>query len=120
MKVLLVDDDPSIQRLYTKAFTAREHEVTVGQDGVEGVQLAAAEQPQIIMLDVMMPNGNGIDALKQLKASDATKQIPVIMLSANDDPTLMQSSLETGASRYVVKGNMEPLDIVQMAEEVAG
>jgi CheY-like chemotaxis protein len=119
MKVLVIDDNPMIQRLYGRSLEAAGVTAVIGSDGSQAVTLATSELPDVILLDVMMPEMNGIEALKQLKTADETKHIPVIMLSANDDALVMQNALQNGAARYLVKSNIEPVDVIAMVEETA-
>lgn len=119
MKVLVIDDSPMIQRLYARSLDAAGIQATVVGDGDEGVALANSEQPDVILLDVMMPEMNGIEVLKTLKAGESTQNIPVVMLSANDDALVMQKALQNGAVRYLVKSNVEPTDVIAMVEETA-
>jgi CheY-like chemotaxis protein len=112
MKVLIVEDNPVLQRLYGRALEMTGHTIVTANDGDIAITTAANENPDIILMDVMMPTMNGIEALRQIKANDATKAIPVIMLSANDDGVVMQKALQSGASRFLVKSNVEPSDII--------
>lgn len=117
MKVLIVEDNPIIQRLYGRAIEHEGHTVIAVPDGSLALAAATVEQPDIVLMDIMMPTMNGIDALIQLKSDKSTKHIPVAMLSAYDDPALMQKALQSGANRFLVKSNVEPQDIVPYIQQ---
>ncbi len=117
MKILVVEDDPLIQRMYGRSLQQAGYTVAFANNGPEGLSAATSEHPDIILMDVMMPGMDGIEVLKELKGSQATAPIPVIMLSANDDPELMQHALELGAKRYLSKQTVEPSQIVQMVQQ---
>ncbi len=116
MKVLVVEDDKIIQRMYSQVVQQAGHELLTAADGAEAQNAAESGHPDIIMMDVMMPHMNGIDALKTLKESEQTREIPVIMLSAYDDPELMQQALDAGAERYVTKSSMEPAQVIELLQ----
>lgn len=117
MKILIVEDNEIMQRMYGRAMLDAGYVVVTSGDGQAALDLAAQEAPDIIMLDVMMPNMNGIQVLEALKANDATKAIPIIMLSANDDGNLMQKAMELGANHYLVKALLEPADVVKLVND---
>ena len=77
--LLLVEDDPTLQRLYSRVFDEADFEVVVASDGVAIVEKASVESPDVILMDVMMPNRNGMEALGDLKDNEETKDIPEIM-----------------------------------------
>lgn len=120
MKVLIVEDNPSVQRMYGKALEFAGFTVVVANDGNVALEMAQREKPDVILMDVMMPVMNGLDALKLLKADDQAKTIPVIMLSAFEDDNLVIEAMSIGASRYLVKSNNEPKQIIDVIKEVTG
>lgn len=98
MRILVAEDDPAVARLYAAYAESRGHGVLFARDGAEMLALAAAERPDIILLDVSMPELDGRDALQQLKASPSTARIPVLVVSAfGGDQQLRDLLLELGA-----------------------
>jgi CheY-like chemotaxis protein len=119
IKVLLVEDNPFIQRMYGRAFQEAGLTVLTASDGTTVVDLTLQEHPDIILMDVMMPNHNGLETLKDLKANEQTRNVPVIMISAYEEPSLMQESLQLGANRYLLKSAVEPSTLLaHMHEDV--
>ncbi len=118
IKVLIVEDDPLISRMYQKIFTFQKHEVEVANDGEEGLAKAKSTDPTIILLDVMMPKMNGLEVLERLKADDATKKIPVIMLTNLSGQQDAETALITGAVKYIIKSEHTPKEIADLVEEV--
>ncbi len=114
MKVLILDDDEFVLDLYKRVFKLEKHEVEGASDGVEGLaKLERMKQlPDIIILDVMMPNMNGFDFLKKIKAEEAFKKIPVIILSNLYSREDRQKGLDLGANIYMVKSEHDPKEIV--------
>ncbi|HSX29235.1 MAG TPA: response regulator [Candidatus Saccharimonadales bacterium] len=117
-KVLIVEDDPLMSRMYQKIFTFEKYEVEMAADGEEGVAKAGSVNPTIILLDVMMPKMNGLQALEKLKASDQTKHVPVVMLTNLAGQQDAETALAKGAVKYIVKSEHEPKEVVDMVKEI--
>jgi len=116
-KVLVVDDDPVIQRLLRVNFEMEGYEVIVASDGVDGLERARADHPDIVVLDIMMPRMSGLDVAKALKADPDTASIPVLLLSAKAQEADMRAGDESGADGYLTKP-FDPLQLLQHVEEL--
>jgi CheY-like chemotaxis protein len=84
-KVLVVDDSQLIRRLVTVSLKARGHVVLEAEDGAQGLELTAAEGPDLIILDRQMPNVDGFEVVRRLRDDDATRDLPILMLSEDAD-----------------------------------
>lgn len=114
LRVLIAEDDPSSLRLYRTYAERRGHTVIATRDGAETLLLAGAERPDVILLDVSMPKLDGRDVLRQLKATDHTRRIPVLVVSAaGGDPNLRAQLVELGAQDVVEK----PVDLLATFEK---
>lgn len=102
-KLLLVDDDPLFLRYLATLFPRKEYEVVTASNGQEAVQHARRLKPDLIVLDLDMPKPDGIETCKILKADQATKQIPVVVLTATESLEVNQKSFEAGAQVTVLK-----------------
>jgi CheY-like chemotaxis protein len=116
-RLVLVEDDPSIRRMYERAFSTAGFDVTTSEDGTIIAEVAKMNPPDVILMDIMMPNFNGLEALEELKANVLTRGIPVIMLSAYDNAEIVKRALELGARHYLVKSAYEPQQIVDILNE---
>ena len=105
--VVIIEDDETAASYYATLFRGNGYRVEVANDGVSGVDLCARMQPQVILLDVMMPRQNGILVLQTLRASDETKSTPVVVMSNFSEPTLIKRALQLGALEYVIKTQVE-------------
>jgi len=105
--VVIIEDDPVAANYYATLFRGNGYQVEVANDGVSGVDLCARLQPQVILLDVMMPRQNGILVLQTLRASDETKNTPVVVMSNFSEPTLIKRAIQLGALEYVIKTQVE-------------
>ncbi|HVP68595.1 MAG TPA: response regulator [Anaeromyxobacteraceae bacterium] len=107
-RFLIAEDDPGTARLYQSYAQRRGHDVLLARDGAETLLLAAAEAPDLIMLDVAMPKLDGRDVLKQLRANARTARIPVLVVSAMAaDANLRSQLVELGADDVLEK----PVDL---------
>ncbi|HEY6736776.1 MAG TPA: response regulator [Candidatus Saccharimonadia bacterium] len=117
-KVLIIEDDPLMSRMYQKIFTFEKYEVVMAGDGQQGLDLARSEKPTLILLDVMMPKMNGFQVLEKLKADPDTKQIPVVMLTNLAGEQDAETALAKGAVKYIVKSEYEPKQVADMVKEI--
>lgn len=117
-KILIVEDDPLMSRMYQKIFTFENFEVEMAGDGQEGIDKARASKPTLILLDVMMPKMNGLQALEKLKADVETKSIPVVMLTNLAGQQDAEAALAKGAVKYIIKSEYEPKQVANMVKEI--
>jgi DNA-binding response OmpR family regulator len=99
-KVLVVDDEPTVREVVASYLRRDGHHVAEAADGLRALELLAADPPDLVVLDMMLPGTNGLDVLRRVRA---TSQIPVIMLTARADESDRVTGLELGADDYVVK-----------------
>ena len=110
--VLVVEDDPVILRLLEVNFELEGFDVLLAHDGVEGIEVARAHRPDIVVSDIMMPRASGLELVEALKGDEATRSIPIILLSAKAQTSDLKTGMEAGADDYVTKP-FEPLDLVE-------
>ena len=116
-KILYADDEEDIKLIVKMYLESRGYQVLTAYDGLDAIAQAEAEKPDIILLDLMMPVLDGFEVAKRLKASDATKHIPIIMLSAAQQAESIKKGIEAGATDYLVKP-FEPSHLEKLLEKV--
>jgi DNA-binding response OmpR family regulator len=120
-KILIVDDDRLMLKMYQGKFEDDGFEVAVATDGQTGFDKALEFKPNLILLDIMMPNVDGFEMLKKLKGNAATKKTPVILLTnvggSNED---VERGLSLGAVAYMVKAHYDVKDVVKKVKEILG
>ncbi len=114
VKVLIVDDSDVIKKSLKDFFRGYDFHVFTCSDGLEGIQLAAEKKPDIIFLDLMMPNVDGIKMLKVKSVLNDIKHIPVIVISGNTVKSNVMAAMEAGASKVISK----PIDEKILKEAV--
>ena len=120
-KILLVEDDPLMVRLYERALTLNGFEVEFAATGLEAIEkLSGGTRPAVILLDLMMPEMNGLDALKKMKQMPEVKDIPVIVLTnlSMGDGSEKQA-IEMGATLFLIKSQHAPKEIIERIKEMA-
>jgi DNA-binding response OmpR family regulator len=109
-RVVVADDDPDIVDILTFNLMTAGYEVTSAADGMEALELVRASMPDLVVLDIMMPRMDGLEALAALKADEATKDIPVVMLTAKTSDNDQWAGWEAGADYYITK----PFDLDEL------
>lgn len=114
-KILIVDDDPDLRRALKIRLRANHYDTVQASDGYSAISVAQKEQPNLIILDLGLPAGDGFVVLKRLQDSDALSTIPVIVLSARDPQSNEQQTLAAGAAAFFQKpaDNNELLDVIR-------
>jgi two-component system alkaline phosphatase synthesis response regulator PhoP len=102
-RILVVDDEIYIVHILDFSLGMEGYEVVTALDGEEALQKVKEATPDLIVLDIMMPKMDGYETCKALKADDATKNIPVILLSAKGRNVDMQTGYDVGADDYITK-----------------
>jgi DNA-binding response OmpR family regulator len=101
--VLAADDDEDILGLVTFRLERAGYTVIVARDGEEALELAFREQPDLAVLDVMMPKVDGFEVTRRLRADEATRRMPIILLTAKSQEADVQQGFEAGADDYIRK-----------------
>lgn len=102
-KILIVEDEATCIKLVDLVVDKDKIDVAVATDGVEGIQKAAAEKPDLIFLDIMLPKVNGYDVIKRLKGDSNLSAIPIIVISARAGEKGKQMALDAGAREFISK-----------------
>jgi DNA-binding response OmpR family regulator len=119
-KILLVDDDKLMVKMYQGKFEDDGYDIEVATDGEQGLIKTLEFNPDLILLDIMMPKINGLEVLKKLKEKKETKKIPVILLTNVGGDEDAEKGLALGAVAYLVKAHYDAKDVVKKVKEVLG
>lgn len=102
-KILIVDDSPTELHVLTKILHQGGHETLTASDGEAGIAVAKAQQPDVVLMDVVMPGLNGFQATRKLSRDPETQAIPVLMVTTKDQDTDREWGMRQGAKGYLVK-----------------
>ena len=102
-RVVVIDDDPDILNLVSVLLQRVGAQTTTFADGHSAIRYLAQETPDLIVLDLMLPDVDGMDILRQIRARSRFEEVPVLVLSAKADPDTIRIALDSGADSYVTK-----------------
>ena len=113
-KILVVDDEPHIVHLLSLRLEANDYQVLKAYDGVECLQIAQIEIPDLILLDISMPYKDGVQTFDELKQLDITKSIPIIFITAVATVEMKVQALNMGANDFIAK----PFDSYELLKKI--
>ncbi len=115
-KILIVDDSKVVamtQQIILRSL--KQCEVITAEDGIKGVEKAVAEQPDLILMDVVMPRMNGFEAVRLIRGHEVTEKIPIIMVTTRSESAHVDEGFASGCDDYVYK----PINAAQLLEKIA-
>lgn len=118
--VVLVEDDVVLSEMYAKKLGMAGLTVERAMDGEEGLSLIRKVNPDLVLLDIMMPKKNGLDTLKDLRADPAFANTYVVLLSNVGDESYIDEGLKLGANQYMMKSNFTPSEVVDQIKKWLG
>jgi CheY-like chemotaxis protein len=116
-KLLVCDDEEVLRQLLRATFESEGYDVLEARDGLEGVARARENRPDLIVIDMMMPGGSGLHALRELRQDASLRQTPVIMLTARAQLADRRAAAAAGADYYLAKP-FSPLRLAELAGEL--
>lgn len=119
-KVLFIEDEPALQRTLTIALKEAGFDALSAFDGETGLNMAKNEKPDIVLLDLIIPKMDGFTVLENLKKDEATKNIPVVVLTNLEATEDVEKVVGLGATTYLVKANYDISEIVAKVKEILG
>jgi DNA-binding response OmpR family regulator len=120
IKVLLIEDDDAAAEMYRLRLVSDGYTVVLARDGEEGLEMAGAEAPDFIYLDIRLPRIDGFEVLERLRANPETAAIPVIILTNFGEPEFRERGLKLGALEFLVKADTTPSSLSATVERVTG
>jgi DNA-binding response OmpR family regulator len=112
-KILFIEDEAAIQKTLGESLRKRDYEVQSALDGEIGLRLAKSENPDLILLDIILPKKNGLEVLEELREDEKTKDIPVIILTNLENVGEVEKAIELGATTYLVKANYSLDEVIE-------
>ncbi|MEI7749474.1 MAG: response regulator [Candidatus Moraniibacteriota bacterium] len=117
-KILLVEDDFFVRDIYQRKLRECGFEVRSAENGVEGMECLKESVPDLVMLDIFMPYMDGRDVLREIKANEAWKHIPVILLTNFSASEGVRDGFSLGAEEYLIKSHFTPSEVLRKVESV--
>jgi len=116
-KILIIEDESALQKTLGDFLGEKGYEITSALDGELGLALAKEKNPDLILLDLILPKINGFDVLKQLKEDEKTKSIPVIVLTNLEEMSDIDKVIGLGATTYLVKTEYKLEDVLSKIKQ---
>ncbi len=116
-KILIIEDDPSASRLAGYALEREGYQIVTAANGVDGMRKAQEEQPDLLILDVMLPGLDGFEICHRLRAESGSDHLPILMISAKAQESDKATGLKVGADEYLVKP-ADPAEVVDRVENL--
>ncbi len=113
-RILIVEDSAVNRALLSAALQPEGYEIMTAADGLLGVEVAQWEQPDLILMDIILTGLNGLEAARRLKAHSGTRHIPIIAISAQATPAERRQALDAGCDGYLAR----PLDIRALPQQI--
>lgn len=112
-KILIIEDEKILAEMYKDKFSRAGFEVFLAFDSKEGLEITKKEKPDLILLDILLPQEDGIVFLNWLKNEPEIASIPVVAFSNYDEPKTKKEAFELGVKEYLIKSNYTPEEVVQ-------
>jgi len=116
--ILLVEDDPFLIEIYTTKLKESGYAVDTAEDGDTALRKVKEKLPDLMLLDIVLPNFNGWEILRQIKADEMTKGLKVIILSNLGEKDEVEKGIKLGATKYLVKAHYTPSEVVSEVKKI--
>jgi DNA-binding response OmpR family regulator len=116
-KILFIEDEAALQKTFRDILEKEGYQMISALDGESGLRLAKSQKPDLILLDLILPKKDGFEVLKELKEDEATKGIPVIVLTNLEDIESVEKAIELGATTYLVKAQYTLEEVIQKVKK---
>ena len=117
-KILLIEDDPFLIDIYTTKLKEASYSVDVAEDGDTALRKVKDEPPDLMLLDIVLPNFNGWEILRKVKSSDKNKKIKVVILSNLGEKDEIEKGIKLGATKYLVKAHYTPSEVIEEIKKI--
>jgi DNA-binding response OmpR family regulator len=116
-KILIIEDELALQKTFSDILEKEGYQVISALNGESGLMLAKKENPDLILLDLILPQKDGFEVLKELKKDETTNEIPVIVLTNLEDIQSVERAVELGAKTYLVKAQYTLKEVIQKIKD---
>ena len=119
-KILLIEDEEIMIDLLQRKLTQEGYEVSLAKDGVEGLEMIKEIKPDLILLDIVMPNKNGFEVMEEIQVDEALKDIPIIVISNSGQPVEIDKAKKLGARDWLIKTEFDPQEVIEKVKKQIG
>ncbi len=117
-KILIIEDEKILSDLYAEKFQQAGFSVILAPEAEEGLEIAKKEKPDLIILDILLPKGDGISFLQKIREEPGLSLTPVVVFSNYDDPPTKKAAFRLGVKDYLIKTNYTPREIIEKIKTI--
>lgn len=117
-RILIIEDETTLQRALSEFLTTEGFEVLNASDGEEGLDMAKTKNPDLVLLDIILPKKDGYEVLSEIKKDERTDHIPVVLLTNLEAAEDVERAFNAGATTYLVKSNYKLEEVVKKIKEI--
>jgi len=111
-KILLIEDEEVISELLQKKIAMEGYDISVAEDGEEGLKMMKENKPDLILLDIIMPKMGGFDVMEEMQRDKELKEIPIIIISNSGQPVEIDRAKELGVKDFLIKTEFDPQEVI--------
>lgn len=119
-KILIIEDEEIMINLLQRKLKEEGYDIALANNGKDGVEMMEKENPQLILLDIIMPKMGGLEVMEKMQESEKLKKIPVIIISNSGQPVEIDRARELGAKDWLVKTEFDPQEVVDKVKKQIG
>jgi len=119
-KILIIEDEELLCNLLERKLNEEGYQVSVAKDGVEGMKMIKETKPDLILLDIVMPNKNGFEVMDEMQTDEKLKHIPIIVISNSGQPVEIDKAKELGAKDWLIKTEFDPQEVIEKVKKQIG
>jgi len=119
-KILMIEDERIIVDLLKRKLEKEGYQVSVGRDGVEGLEKMRKDKPELILLDIVMPRMGGLEVMEKMRDDDELKDIPIVVISNSGQPIELDRAKKLGAKDWLVKTEFDPQEVIRKVKKQIG
>jgi len=119
-KILIIEDEELLYNLLQRKLSEEGYEASVAKDGVEGMKMIKEMKPDLILLDIVMPNKNGFEVMDEMQADERLKHIPIIVISNSGQPVEIDKAKDLGAKDWLIKTEFDPQEVIEKVKKQIG
>ncbi len=119
-KILIIEDEELLCNLLKRKLNEEGYQTSVAKDGVEGMKMIKEIKPDLILLDIVMPNKNGFEVMDEMQTDEKLKHIPIIVISNSGQPVEIDKAKELGAKDWLIKTEFDPQEVIEKVKKQIG
>ena len=119
-KILIIEDEEIMYTALERKLKSTGYEVSVAEDGVEGLEKMRKEKPDLILLDIIMPRKGGFEVMEEMQKEEDLKNIPIIVISNSGQPVELDKAKELGAQDWLIKTEFDPQEVIEKVRKQIG